>query len=45
MTILGRLAVSGCLAGAVCLLWPSSTFAQPYPSKPVRVLCALPASS
>ena len=43
MTILGRLAVPGVLAGALCLLWPPWTFAQPYPSKPVRVLCAVPA--
>ena len=35
MTILGRLAVPGFLAGALCLLWLSWTFAQPYPSNPV----------
>jgi len=40
MTILGRLAALGV---AVCLFWGTPAHPQPYPSKPIRLLCAFPA--
>ena len=40
MTILGRLAALGAV---LCLLAPLHARAQPYPSKPVRIVCAFPA--
>src|SRR6185503_14202997 len=40
MTILGRLAALGV---ALCIGWTPPAAAQPYPSKPVRIVCAFPA--
>jgi tripartite-type tricarboxylate transporter receptor subunit TctC len=40
MTILGRLAALG---ATLCLLWAPPAAAQPYPSKPIRIICAFPA--
>jgi tripartite-type tricarboxylate transporter receptor subunit TctC len=39
MTILGRLAALGI---ALCLWWAPAAPAQPYPSKPIRIICAFP---
>src|SRR4051794_1064276 len=38
MIILGRLAAVG---GALCIAWAPAA-AQPYPSKPIRIICAFP---
>jgi len=40
MTILGRLAALG---ATLCILWAPPAEAQPYPSKPIRIICAFPA--
>jgi len=39
MTILGRLAALG---AALCISWAPPALAQPYPSKPIRIICAFP---
>jgi tripartite-type tricarboxylate transporter receptor subunit TctC len=39
MPILGRLAALG---AALCICWASPAAAQPYPSKPIRIVCAFP---
>jgi tripartite-type tricarboxylate transporter receptor subunit TctC len=39
MPILGRLAALG---GALCILWAPPAPAQPYPAKPIRIVCAFP---
>ena len=39
MTILGRLAA---LVAAACLIWAAPAPAQPYPAKPIRIICAFP---
>jgi tripartite-type tricarboxylate transporter receptor subunit TctC len=43
MTILGRLAALGvALCMPLCILWAAPALAQPYPVKPVRIICAFP---
>jgi tripartite-type tricarboxylate transporter receptor subunit TctC len=39
MAILGRL---GALGLALCIAWGLEARAQPYPSKPIRIICAFP---
>ena len=39
MPILWRLAA---LVAAACLMWTASAPAQPYPAKPIRIICAFP---
>jgi tripartite-type tricarboxylate transporter receptor subunit TctC len=39
MTILGRLAALGV---ALCLSWGTTAYAQAYPAKPIRIICAFP---
>jgi tripartite-type tricarboxylate transporter receptor subunit TctC len=39
MSILGRLAALG---AALCIFWAPPALAQPYPSKPIRIICAFP---
>ena len=41
MTILGRLAALGV---ALCVLGAAPAGAQPYPTKPIRIICAFPVS-
>src|SRR5262245_66412084 len=43
MTILGRLAAPGFLLAAFLWLLSPVASAQPYPAKPVRIVCAFPA--